>query len=157
MPRLALLVRAALSLLSMAAATAQVAWQEHPLLSPGPAPRQEWQLAFHEAIGRTVLFGGPAVGGGWLNDTWAWDGIAWQQQFPAQSPPGARYQLVYDATRAVVLAIGEPDPSQVWQYDGITWTQRFPTAAPPARGAFRMAYDRARSRVALFGGQTYTP
>ncbi len=155
-PRLPWL-RSILLLLPCVTATAQVAWHEHPLLSPGPAPRTEWQLAFHEQMGRTILFGGPTGTGGWHTDTWAWDGVAWQQQFPAQSPPATRFQLLYDVARAVVLAIGDPDPSQLWEYDGTNWTQRQPTTSPPPRLSFRVAYDRARSRAVLFGGVTLTP
>jgi hypothetical protein len=137
-------------------ATAQVAWTSHALQAPGPSLLLDWQLVFHEQMGCTILFGGN-TSIGWRNDTWSWDGQAWQQHAPATSPPAARYQQVYDAARGVLVAIGEPDPSQVWEYDGTNWAQRTPAQAPPPRHWYGLAYDRARARVVLFGGGTFTP
>ena len=38
---------------------------------------------------------------------------------------------------------------------GQNWTKRTPTTSPSARGHFAMAYDGARQRVVLFGGQGF--
>jgi len=64
-------------------------------------------------VGRnlTILFGGQADTGGkyWeaLNETWAWDGANWQQQFPPTLPP-ARWgaNMAYDHARKSIVLFG---------------------------------------------------
>jgi hypothetical protein len=43
-----------------------------------------------------------------------------------------------------------------WEWDGATWTQCNPVNSPPARRFHNLAYDTARQRVVLFGGDGST-
>jgi N-acetylneuraminic acid mutarotase len=68
--------------------------------------------------------------------------------------------MAYDAARGKVLLFGGFDDAgngETWEYDGPTqtWTQ-VPVASPDApspRNGHAMAYDAARGKVVLFGGQ----
>src|SRR6185436_7514834 len=42
--------------------------------------------------------------------------------------------------------------NDTWEWDGATWTQRMPQSIPPARRSHAAAYDAARGRVVVFGG-----
>jgi len=43
--------------------------------------------------------------------------------------------------------------NDTWTWNGVTWREITPSASPPARTQGAMAYDAARQRVVLFGGQ----
>ena len=68
-----------------ASVPAQVTWTEAPLMRNRDGPA----LAYDAARGRVVLFGGS--GGGYLADTWEWDGNDWIQRTPSNSPCGRLY------------------------------------------------------------------
>jgi hypothetical protein len=44
-----------------------------------------------------------------------------------------------------------------WEYNGVSWTQIATATAPSARFHHALAYDAARQRTVLFGGNTGTP
>lgn len=73
-----------------------------------PPPRQHYAMAFDEARGRLVIFGGN--GGGLLNDTWEFDprSSLWQQPPAAGTPPGPRdrHEAVYAPDRGVIYFFG---------------------------------------------------
>src|SRR5262249_25554653 len=50
----------------------------------------------------------------------------------------------------------EGNLSGTWEWEGGNWTQRAPTTNPPGRRLHAMAYDAARERVVLFGGEDLT-
>jgi hypothetical protein len=140
------------------------AWRDGWIqLFPATSPSARWSpgLASDGVTGGLVLFGGQNNSGEVLNDTWAWDGIIWTQQFPPASPPARRFDqpgIAYDAaTRSVVLFGGVDGDNNVfgdtWTWDGVakTWTQRFPASSPSPRRA-PIAYDDATKTVVLFGG-----
>jgi hypothetical protein len=123
-------------------------------------------LAYDSIRGRVVLFGGSTAGfsGNTLAETWEWDGSSWVQRAPAISPPArAGHAMAFDSTRGRVVMFGGFSEGIVarplgtvfvdtWEWDGSSWTQRAPTTAPPPRFGHAMAYDSARARVVLFGG-----
>jgi hypothetical protein len=80
-------------------------------------------MDYDPATGNMVLFGG--VGGGYLNDTWTWDGTTWTEQTPATSP-SARYvaSMAYDpATGDMVLFGGVGNSgllNDTWTYGPVT-------------------------------------
>lgn len=145
---------------------------------PAPSPRDALGMAYDEARGQLVVFGGeryttpvnlrlPAA----VGDTWTFDGKKWTQRHPARSPSGGAYgTMTYDAaTKQVVLLQGQgcgpvasdctpADPgcsamaSCTWTWDGTTWTERHPAHRPPTRLTATMAYDTATGEVVLFGG-----
>jgi hypothetical protein len=135
-----------------------------------PPTRSSHALAYDAARARVVLFGGLGACGSSAStpcgDTWTWDGVTWTQATPGTAPP-ARYDhaLAYDAARERVVlfggygatagtcgAVGHRQCSDTWEWDGATWRESRPAAAPAARSGHAMAYDEARQRTVLFGG-----
>ncbi len=135
--------------------------------TPSGSPPARWghAMAYDSARGRVVLFGGHYYDGTgrYLADTWEWDGDNWVQQTPATSP-AARYghAMAYDSARGGVVLFGgftstsPPLLADTWEWDGDTWVQQTPATGPAARYGHAMAYDSARGRVVLFGGEPGT-
>lgn len=125
-----------------------------------PPPRFRAALSFDADRGRTVLFGGTSIATGLLGDTWEFDGATWVQHFPAAAPaPRAESGMVFDPDRHVTLLFGgnffgRPFSffGDTWEWNGATWTEVFPPNMPEGRSAYGMAYDRARQKVVLHGG-----
>jgi hypothetical protein len=158
-------------------------WYRPPTANQQPPPgRAEAAMAADDSgpQGSIVLFGGsatqptpfglpslvPGAGGGTtttLSDTWTWDGSAWSQQLPAQSPSSrSGAAATWDpAAGAVLLFGGTPgglggwlDDTWVWRSD--TWTP-VPLATPPsARANASLAYQATLGSVMLYGGQGAT-
>jgi hypothetical protein len=137
-------------------------WYAKPVVGTWPATRSDCAMAYDAARGRVVMFGGHRAFET-LDDLWEWDGERWSQVPKAAAWPPARrgHSLAYDeARRVVVLFSGSnlysPGPAQVadtWEWDGAVWSQRSPAASPPGRYNHRLAYDRARRRIVLYGGR----
>jgi hypothetical protein len=124
-----------------------------------PSPRTGAAMVYDTATGQLLLFGGsrhPFTGGGYLGDTWTWDGTTWTQLHPATSPP-ARHNadLIYDAASNEVILFGGYDGhylNDTWAWDGTTWTQLHPATSPPPRDTHSLVYDPASQTAILFGG-----
>jgi hypothetical protein len=120
-----------------------------------PLARRQGQLAFDGANGVCVLFGGQV--GVWnanqiVNDTWTWDGSAWQLRQPAHMPaPSANHKLTYDAARARVVGHGFGNflDSFSWEWDGQDW--HIVLLASPGPSIIPLAYDAARRQVLGYG------
>jgi hypothetical protein len=128
-------------------------WTQKPTPSSSPGIRWQHAMAYDSARGQVVLFGGSHT-----NDaTWLWDGTSWAA---APTSPGSRggHAMAYDAgRRRVVLfggwATGAGAFQDTWEWDGSGWTKAMPpNPLPSARTGHAMAYDSARGRVLLFGG-----
>jgi cysteine-rich repeat protein len=125
-----------------------------------PSERYGHMMAYDEARRRVVLFGGlrhPEPPG----ETWEYDGVDWIRRAPATSPPAKFYAaMAYDAARERTVLYGgvvsddgwRLDDSGTWVWDGLDWATLPTTDEPGPREAPAMAYDRARERVVLFGG-----
>ena len=124
--------------------------------SPRPSPRSRPALAYDQARGEAVLFGGVPTP---TPETWTWNGSAWTQRTPTNQP-SVRFgaAAAYDPLRQVVVLFGGFVPSgldtnEVWEWDGVNWTLRTMTgAAPVARGAHRMVWDDSRGACVVVGG-----
>jgi len=136
-------------------------WTEQ---SPAVAPTSRFSasMAFHEASGKLVLFGGIDCEGTECVDsdeTWTWDGATWKLENPANRPSErSSAQMEYDGARGQLVLFGGHDTGgdvlgDTWTWDGATWTAHNPTASPSARYAAGMAYDAARGVTVLFGGR----
>ena len=148
-------------------ARAERAWRERSDRQSPPA-RDGHALAYDSARGRVVLFGGRDSSNNRLSDTWEWDGTSWTDVTPSgatASPPAReRHALAYDSDRGRVVLFGGQDSlsnrlSDTWEWDGTGWTDVTPPgvgASPPARFGHALAYDSARGRVVLFGGDRFT-
>jgi hypothetical protein len=112
-------------------------------------------LAYDSARGRVVLFGGHGAGG-FLSDTWEFDGTTWTQVAVATAPLARAFaQMAYDAGRSRTVLFGGYGGSllgDTWEYDGATWRRITVTLGPVARAAHGMTYDPVRRRALLFGG-----
>lgn len=133
-------------------------WQQKfPALSP--SIRVKAALAYDEARGKVVLFGG-AKGSTVFNETWTWDGVNWFQESPATNPGGKLHvTMAYDAVRGKVVmfggltntTFGNPT-NETWTWDGANWTLESPATSPAARGSNGLAFDRMTGEIVLFGG-----
>lgn len=132
-------------------------WTEAFPPGPVPHPNNAPSMAFDEARGKMVSFGGQYPGGGWDGETWEWNGTAWSK-FSGFSPE-ARIGtgMTYDVAAARVRIFGGRvdapiyDLSDTQQFNGFSWTQVM-TGVPEQRNSVAMTYDRARGRMVLFGG-----
>jgi hypothetical protein len=101
------------------------------------AARHRHALAWDEARGRVVLFGGYSSWGV-MPETWEWNGTEWEIRTPTTSPPPVhRPAMTYDAARrrTVLVAPKHDRTSELWEWDGVTWVQRSPaSASPPVHG-----------------------
>ncbi|MBL0922672.1 MAG: hypothetical protein IBJ10_11175 [Phycisphaerales bacterium] len=135
-----------------AAWTQRVAWQPSSLAHGGLA------AAYDELRDKVVFFGGTPLGGSPVNSTWEWNGAELVERFPENSPPARRlHSMTYDPIRQRVIMFGGQAGSQffndLWEFDGQNWTQVNETQPwPSARFGARMAADRRRGKVVLYGG-----
>jgi len=134
---------------------AVAAWQR--TTGAAPTKRARHAMAYDEAHGKLVLFGG-YDGTAYLADTWTYDGVNWTDVSPATSPSArAVAAMTYDGVHGEIVLFGgnggsAGDFGDTWTWDGATWTEKRPAVAPSPRSYLSMAYDAARSSVVLFGG-----
>ena len=138
------------------APTLQPSWNQL-LPTANASSRSTQALAYDAAHGQVVMFGG--FYGGYLNDTWLWNGTTWTQVNPTHSPsPRSNAQMVYDAATGNVVLFGgltsvSTRAADTWTWNGTDWTQ-LTTAHSPTNGraSASMVYDAATHNVVLFGG-----
>jgi hypothetical protein len=130
----------------------------------GPQPRYQHGMAYDEARGVTVLFGGQLSGNIPNGETWEWNGNTWF--LVATNGPSPRFgvSMAHDSNRGKTVLFGGNVNStstagdyrgQTWEWDGSTWTLRT-TNGPAARAYAPMVYDSATKRCVLFGGYLIT-
>jgi len=118
--------------------------------------------AYDPAAKQVIMFGSTAGGEA---QTWAWNGLGWQQLRPAASPSGRfAVSMTFDvATQQLLLFGGDQTLGPVgetWTWNGSTWQQRTPTSSPSPRFNAPMASYEPGKSVVLIGGvdrsQAYT-
>ena len=126
-----------------------------PAISARTAPA----LAYDARRAQVVLFGGRNPGaalGQFIDDTWVWDGGAWNAATPSvRPPPRWLHAMAYDVARGRVVMFGGDmfgARDDTWEWDGQNWQEIVPAARPPARAGHAMFYDPLRGRVVLSGG-----
>lgn len=152
--------------------------QRHPAHSP--LVRWEAGMGYDDATQQVVLFGGWARVdggggvGGFLQDTWTWDGADWTVRSPIGGPPITRTGgLAYSAHLGKLVMFGGmygyaedfwdyPDflmqnttgdsyfLNSTWTWDGSAWTQLAPRTSPPGRGY--MGAVASPNGILVFGG-----
>jgi hypothetical protein len=135
-------------------------WIDRTGTGPRPSARYWHAMAYDAARARVVLFGG--TDGSNNQDVWEWDGSAWADRTPAGTKPPGRYahRMAYDATRQRVVVFGGTTGTgyfqDLWEWNGASWVDRSAgvTPKPPARAWGGLAYDTARQKLVLFGGNT---
>gem|GEM_PF-3404256 len=134
-------------------------------------PRGYGAMAYDSADASMLVFGGL---NGWasgvgntsvLGDTWRLRGSVWTQLNPARSPSARlHHRMASDTTHGKVYlfggqgAPGATRNNELWEWSGGNWTQLCTTAPcnammPTARAIAGLAYDTARDRLVLVGGQ----
>ena len=107
-------------------------------------------MAYDSARSVIVLLAGGPV-------TYEWDGTTWQTfvNSGGTNPTGGSVGTVYDITHAALLAF---DGTKTWTYAPAThnWSVAASTGPGPRTGA-GLAFDGARGRLVLFGGQAANP
>jgi hypothetical protein len=121
-------------------------------------------MAYDRATRTMLLFGGQS--GGYLGDTWSWNGTTWTRLSPPASPPvDGGWSMAYDPATATVLLFGgvrsDRTPASAmspvtalgdtWSWNGTTWTKLSPATSPTARYGASMAYDPATKAMLLYG------
>jgi hypothetical protein len=128
-----------------------------------PPIRATSELVHDAARRELVLFGGLCdCAAEFYNDTWVFDGTAWTELFPAQSPPPlGESAMAYDPVREEVVLFGGWNRdngvlAETWVWDGATWEERHPAKSPPARRMSEMAYSKQHAGMVLFGGVNHS-
>lgn len=132
----------------------------------GPAPRTFPVMAFDEAHGEVVLFGGNRVLFGaaeeWntlLDDTWVLRGSRWEQRQVRGPGPRAEAAMAYDRRRERIVLFGgylrTPDGrtrlGDTWEWDGERWEQ-VASSGPQPRNGSALAFDERTGTMVLSGG-----
>jgi len=135
------------------------AWSHQPAVPTPLKKREGHALAHDEVRQQVVLFGGVGSTKNSLqNDTWLWNGTAWEEAPGSVRPPPRRdHGLVFDAARKQVLLFGGETSfaavlNDLWSWDGSAWSRLASLARPAARKRHGLVYDSLRQRVVLFGG-----
>jgi hypothetical protein len=122
-------------------------------------PRSSAALAYDADRQRMVLFGGASHGVAPANDTWEWDGNAWQEMTPRNVPrPRWAHAMAYDADRKRIVLFsgstqyGTYEFGDTWEWDGNDWQKMTPTNSPGRLERHAMVYDPVQKKVVLFGG-----
>ncbi len=124
-------------------------WSEIDTTAPWPGPLSHHSMAFDTVRNDVILHG---------VDTWRWDGQGWSRAASDGSPP-LNGRMVFDGARgrALLLRAGsDTGEAQTWAWDGSLWQKIAATVVLPSSD-HAMAYDRARNRLVLFGGQIAEP
>lgn len=100
-------------------------WTDEAPAVGGPSGRDSHVMAYDAKTRHVVLFGGNDGAGRALDDTWAWDNVAWSEVTPASgNPPPSEYAIAYDPDIGRVLLYGGgPD---MYEWDGSGWTDVAP-------------------------------
>ena len=153
------------------------AWTNVTAAGTRPSARCQHGMAYQEATGTILLFGGgrsdtstsdATVISESFGDTWEYDPVAYTwKQLSVPAAPGARHAfgMVWDSVRRKAVLFGgrQTDtasatgtPKQdTWEWDGTAsaWTERTAAGTKPSpRYGHAMAYDGRRGKIVLFGG-----
>jgi hypothetical protein len=143
------------------AAVAMPSWQGRAAATAPTQPPPRASMGLTTAPNGTVLLFGGSNADRSLGDTWTWDGTAWTEQHPSDSPsPRCCFGMTYDLARGEVVLFGGWDGwylGDTWTWDGSTWTEQHPANSPSPGSGVSMTYDAARREVVLVdGGGTWT-
>jgi len=132
-------------------------------LTPSSSPPARFSHAMVYTMG-PFIFGGADTNRKALGDTWEWDGRKWLERRPKHSPMARMgHAMAYDEERDEVVLFGGTASegqsggptgllSDTWIWNGSDWT-KVTAVGPAGRWLHGMAYDSARKKVVLFGGQ----
>jgi hypothetical protein len=112
-------------------------------------------------LGQLVEFErGPSPLGAAGSETLVFDGSRWQSvAHNATFVSRTSYGITYDSARERAIVFGGTADDgrgalgDTWEWDGSGWEQRTSAASPQPRAQHALAYDVARQRTVLFGGE----
>jgi hypothetical protein len=141
---------------SPAAATPTPVWT-NVSLSTGSPPAREFAASADDPVASQLMLFGGTNSGGYLGDTWTWNGTAWSLVSSTGGPSArADASVAYDpATQQIVLFGGSDNVGYLgdtWTWNGTAWSLFSSTGGPSARADASMAYDPATQQIVLFGG-----
>ena len=122
-----------------------------------PSARRIHAMDFDSSRGVAVLFGGQSDQGGFLDDTWEWNGSAWVARATFGPLARAAHAQAFDSLRGVSVLFGGYDVTpnaETWEWNGLEWNLRT-VDFPQARGAHAMSFDTFRGVTVMYGGETY--
>ncbi len=128
---------------------------------------ESWSLQFAAPMYRTgarmaydsrrrvmVMFGGEAMDGVYLNETWEWDGVRWHLRITPGPAGRVHPGMAYDSNRGVVVMHAASHPNalqwETWEWDGSTWSLRDTSYRNPSP---TLAFDERRG--VMVSAQTY--
>ena len=126
-------------------------------LSLSPRPSARHGHAMVTTNNGVLLFGGQDLLST-LGDTWRFDGVAWTDVTPANSPGGrVRPGMAFDPVRQRVVLYGGQAPWQqaalddTWEWNGSTWSQVAPGVLYPmfSWSPLPLVFDGSRGQVVL--------
>jgi hypothetical protein len=132
-----------------------------------PGPRYGQGAVLDPRLGRAMLFGGFDHLNQYLADSWSFDFASerWESFLINRRPPGRVYpDLVYDPAAGRIVMFGGFSPIEdmlgdLWSLD-VTgpagWSWLLGGASPPQRRYPAIAFDAARERLVVDGGQSPT-
>jgi hypothetical protein len=124
-----------------------------------PNPRYEdIPMVFDPAEKGIILIGGAVVfEGGYVNDTWLFNGTDWRNLSLSVGPTQTNWgNLAWDGSLSGLIYLTDPvdgNPRQTWLFAGGLWKELFPVAEPPPLWGSSMTYDWRDQEVLLFGGE----
>ncbi len=141
-------------------------WVDVTPADASPVRRMEAAVAYDAARAVTVLFGGlhtTVLPEPIAVDTWDWSGASWTEVPTLGVRPQARWaaSLTYDDALGRPVLIGGLTQigarADAWDFDGTSWRPLVPAsrATPPPRGLHGAAYDAARGRIVVYGGNPF--
>jgi len=138
--------------------------QWHQLTGGGPPARENAAVAKFElgGIEGVVLFGG-YDGSGYLNDTWIFDGVSWEEPTVSGNIPTPRadHAMAWDPVAERVVMYGGRNSggtrNETYLFDpaALQWSNQTPgVIGGPVSGLYShaMAYDSQRGEMVLYGG-----
>ncbi|HKU69009.1 MAG TPA: kelch repeat-containing protein [Candidatus Baltobacteraceae bacterium] len=139
-------------------------WSAVALPASSPAARYDMASAYDGAISAPVLMGGCCnnyPSGGFLDDTWSWNGASWDRHdTPGLPQPRSGASFVAASSHGLLLFGGYGGDgflSDTWVYSAANWSEQSGSGSPPARFAAASAYDSSRGVVVVYGGQGTSP
>jgi len=117
-------------------------------------------MAFDASLNRVVLFGGQTATAT-SDETWAWDGAAWEQLAITDAGTRAGHAMAYDAEQQITVLHGGHATLTDFndrEYLGDTWVltesgwATLTTEGPPARTYHAMDFDQGSQQLVFFGG-----
>lgn len=130
-------------------------WHYRP--GTGATPPRRGGVRYDVQRSRLVLVGGYDAYLQ-LNETWEWDGRAWERK--ALGSPLPRLQgfgLTYDQGRGQIVVFGGKEANtyhnELWAWDGRTWSVVPTNQLVPPRAGAGLVYDESRASLVLVGGE----